>query len=82
MRYMCGTGTCEPVGVDADGEGRHPRQAAIVLHARRRALQPQDARARGHKVAGVVVSVEADEVGLEDCGKEESAARKGGVRWW
>mmetsp|Transcript_3289 Transcript_3289/g.10856 ORF Transcript_3289/g.10856 Transcript_3289/m.10856 type:complete len:463 (-) Transcript_3289:62-1450(-) len=52
----------EPLGIDPDGEGRHPRDHPIVFHPFWGALQPQDARARAHEVARVVVRVEPHEV--------------------
>jgi hypothetical protein len=42
---------------------------AVVLHPLRRAFQSQDARARRHEVARVVVRVEADQICLEHAAK-------------
>lgn len=52
-------GLSEPVRVDPNGEGSHPRDAPAVLYPIRCALQAQNARAGTYKVAGVIVRVKA-----------------------
>jgi hypothetical protein len=69
----------EPPGVDPDGKRRDAREVAVVLHALRRALEPQNARARADEVPGVVVGVEPDEVGGEHRQQELLAHRQHAV---
>ena len=69
----------ELAGADADRERGDADERAVLLHAVRRALEAQDARAGGDEVARVVVGVEADEVRLEDAAQELLAKRQRAV---
>ena len=58
--------TCESFRIDADGEGGHSGDAAVVLDTFGRAFKAKDPRAGGDEVTGVVVSVESDEISSKD----------------
>jgi hypothetical protein len=55
--------------IDADGKCGDTNQRPILLYPIWSALEPQDASAGGDEVPGVVISVEANEVCLENTTK-------------
>jgi hypothetical protein len=56
----------ELFGVDTDREGPNVAVLPIELNTVRHSGKREDARARGEEVAGIVVSVEADEVAVKN----------------